>query len=149
MRPIIIHPDAISDIQAIQNAMLKASGNRRRKLKIFLARVLAVIEQVKADPELQDKLLDHGWIGNGISISKWLHQYGKPYFRDLWRIKMWDKRGTLIPYRIIYAFQPISRSNSTQTFHVLALIHRKDIDYDNEKYSARVDRIFRDYDSII
>ena len=111
---LFLHDDAKADLLALRHNQPKVAG-----------RVLALLEQLEGDPDLLDRLTQHGFGAHEtaeIHVSKWQAQWRKG--RDLWRLKMWDLEKKGLRYRIIHAFIP-----SKQHYHVLAIAPRE-FDYD-------------------
>lgn len=104
------------------------------------ARIVALLEQIKADPGLLDALTEHNFGADqrsGFHVSKWLAFWNAGY--DLWRLKVWDLSGRLIPYRIVYAYEPRIRQ-----YHVLGIVHR-DFGYDrNHEITQRIFSAYQD-----
>lgn len=131
-----VHPDAQEDIDDLWNTAPSAA-----------AHILALIEQLKADPRLLDALTIHSFGADGsepISVSKFLSQWNATRGRDgkdLWRLKLWDLEKQNLPYRVIYAYE-IRR----QRYHVLGVINRREYDY--EPQHPFTERILRAYDDV-
>ena len=142
MLPLIIHENAHSDLLNLKKKFEEASGGERRDLKCTLGRILAVIEQMKADETLQERLTVHDNEQDGLNIQKWCEQQGLG--NNLWRIKMWST-GTLLKYRIIYAYEQISNFNHQAKFHILAIVDRNEFDYESEHDNPISARIISDY----
>jgi mRNA-degrading endonuclease RelE of RelBE toxin-antitoxin system len=91
---LVIHDDAVGDLEAIERAAAPIA-----------AKVWALLQQIQADPDLLDKLLDDGFGEDGqepFAIRKWVRQWNQN--RDLWRLKIWALERQGIQYRVIYAY---------------------------------------------
>ena len=105
------------------------------------ARLLALFEQLEGDPDLLDRLTQHGYGAHrsaDFHVSKWFEQWNKG--RDLWRLKVWDLEDKGLRYRVVYAFTP-----SKHHYHVLAIAPRE-FDYDASHPLSR--RILRAYQEL-
>lgn len=131
MQSLTIHPDARSDLEDLWKVSRKA-----------WARIVALLEQIKADPQLLDALTDHDF-GAGkdqpFTVSRIESQWHKG--KDLWRLKIWDLEAQRLPYRVIYAYE-VRR----QRYHVLGVIHRRGFNY--EPHHPFIQRILRAYDDV-
>ena len=136
MLKLSTHPDAQGDIEGLWATAPKAA-----------ARILALIEQLKADPRLLDVLTIHNFGADrteAIAVSKVVSQWsgtGRRDGRDLWRLKLWDLERQQLPYRVIYAYE-IRRLR----YHVLGVINRKDYNYEPEHPFTK--RVLRAYDDV-
>ena len=130
MLHLFIHRDAVADLVA-----LRAVDGRSA------ARILALLETLKDDPDLLDRLTQHEY-GRGrvaeIHVSRWIEQWNKG--RNLWRLKIWDLEGKGVRQRIVYAFEP-----TTGKHHVLGVVPRE-FNYDSDHPLSR--RIFAAYDDL-
>jgi mRNA-degrading endonuclease RelE of RelBE toxin-antitoxin system len=114
MIALFVHDDAKRDLRDLLTREPQVAG-----------RILALLEQLEADPDLLDRLTQHDYGARGASdfhVSKWQAQWRKG--RDLWRLKVWDLENQGLRYRIIYAFDP-----SRHHYHILAVAPRE-FDYD-------------------
>ena len=127
---LFIHKDAIADLSALRQKELKAA-----------ARIVALLEELKGNPDLLDRLTQHDYGAHqsaDFHVSKWQAQWRQG--RDLWRLKVWDLEDQGLRYRIVYAFIP-----QKQHYHILAIAPRE-FDYDsNHPISPR---ILRAYESL-
>jgi hypothetical protein len=117
-----VHDDATSDLRAIRTTDPKA-----------FASLFALIQQLKADPDLSKKLLDHGYgsdRGDAFSISKWLGIFQK---LPAWRLKFWELERKSLRYRILYVYVWRERK-----FYVMAIIKREEFDYDDPANPIRL-----------
>jgi hypothetical protein len=88
------------------------------------ATVLAVLEQLEADPRMIDKLTTYGDNSVGatvINVKRWQSMRRKA---DLWRFRALDTPAT--SYRVIYGYQW-----QTQQLCVLAIVHKEKFNYDD------------------
>ncbi len=102
--------------------------------------IRALLQEIKTDPNLLDALTDHGFGADRsepFNVSKWLTYWRQG--RDLWRLKLWDLEAAGLAYRVIYRYMP-----DELTFYILAIAHRRDVDYDNENDLTR--RVIGDYE---
>lgn len=122
-------------VSAQQDLDRALSENRKAAIQI-----LAIIEQIEADPVLQDRLLDKKYSEECLEFMRWVEQYRKG--NDLYRIKGWDLDDfTLIPYRIIYAYYPLQ-----QSYVLLGIVPRGEFNY--EQSNSYTQRILRDYEEL-
>ena len=88
------------------------------------AAILASLEQIKADPDLIDKLTTHGdnYFGvQRLGVKRWesVRRVG-----NLWRFRLFDTPAT--SYRVVYGYHVQYRQVC-----VLAVVRREEFDYDN------------------
>jgi len=127
---LFIHKDAIADLSALRQKELKAA-----------ARIVALLEELKGNPDLLDRLTQHDYGAHqsaDFHVSKWQAQWRQG--RDLWRLKVWDLEDQGLRYRIVYAFIP-----QKQHYHILAIAPRE-FDYDSNHPISQ--RILRAYESL-
>ena len=127
---LFIHKDAITDLTELRRKELKAA-----------ARIAALMEELKGDPDLLDRLTQHDYGAHqsaDFHVSKWQAQWRQG--RDLWRLKIWDLEDQGLRYRVVYAFMP-----QKQHYHILAIAPRE-FDYDSNHPISR--RILRAYTSL-
>lgn len=111
-----IHNDATQDLREIRAKDPEAFG------KLF-----ALIEQLRVDPQLADKLLDNGFGRDrtgAISVMKWVG-VNRAERLPLWRLKFWDLERQGLRYRILYVYYWPERS-----FNILAIVERGALNYD-------------------
>lgn len=132
MPNIFVHRDAEEDITELSKSNPRAA-----------ARILAFLQQVKADEDLLDRMTQHDYGCHpdyaDFHVSKWFEQWNQG--KNLWRVKIWDLESLSRKdkYRIIYAFLP-----RTQDYCVLAIAPRE-FDYDAEHpISKRVLKAYED-----
>lgn len=121
---IRVHNDATGDLALIKAADLRG-----------FSRLVAFIQQLRADPRLVDKLLDHGYGADrtgGYSVMKWI---GVKNVERLpaWRVKSWDMERQGLKYRIIYCYDW-----RDQSFNILAIVPRDQLDYDDLTHPIRL-----------
>ena len=130
MPHLLIHRDAADDLLALRVVDERSAG-----------RIVALLETLKGDPDLLDRLTQHEY-GRGreakIHVSKWVGQWNKG--RNLWRLKIWDLEDKGVRQRIVYAFEP-----GTGKHHVLGVVPRE-FNYDAGHPLSR--RIFAAYDDL-
>lgn len=88
------------------------------------ATVLAVLEQLEADPKMIDKLTTHGDNSLGATLINVKQWQGMRRKADLWRFRALDTPAT--SYRVIYGYQW-----QTQQLCVLAIVHKEKFNYDD------------------
>jgi hypothetical protein len=127
---LFVHDDAKADLRGLRQCEPEAA-----------ARILALFEQLEADPDLLDRLTQHNYGAHGTEafhVSKWQAQWRKG--RDLWRLKVWDLEDKGLRYRVIYAFEPSTHH------HVVLAIAPRDFNYDENHPIAR--RILNAYQGL-
>jgi len=127
---LTIHPDAADDIRQLMADDRFAAG-----------KVVALLQQAKADPKIIDSLLDHNFgvdHAAAYHVSKWIEFWNVGY--NIWRLKIWIEPKGSLRYRIVYAYEPKSLQ-----YHVLAIVHR-DFDYKTDHEITK--RILRAYKSL-
>jgi hypothetical protein len=126
---LYVHHDATADLRALRDREPQAAG-----------RILALLAQLEADPDLLDRLTQHdygAYRSADFHVSKWQAQWRQG--RDLWRLKVWDLEDKGLRYRIVYAFEP-----RKQHYHVLAIAPRE-FDYDaSHPISQRILRAYQE-----
>lgn len=131
MFALSLHNDAKADLLKIKGENLES-----------FTRIVTILEQIKNDPAMLKHLLEHDFGPEGgapFNVSKWQELWRKGY--DVWRIKVWDVRDKLLPYRIIYAYDYSGRE---QRFHILGVVPRG-FKYDtNHPDSKRIIAAYRD-----
>lgn len=129
MIALFVHDDAKDDLLALRKKDPWAAG-----------RIVALLEQLAADPDLLDRLTQHDYGAGGrtdIHVSRWESQWRQG--RNLWRFKAWDLEKIGLRYRVIYAFEP-----KNNHYHVLAIAPRE-FDYDpNHPISQRILRAYEE-----
>lgn len=129
MPTLSIHPDAAADIRQLMATDKFAAG-----------KVVALLQQAKADPAIIDSLLDHDFGADHAAayhISKWFEFWNVGY--NLWRLKIWMEPKGSLRYRIVYAYEP-----RTLQYHVLAVVHR-DFDYKRDhEITSRILKAYKD-----
>ena len=125
---LFIHDDAIADLKTLRQTEPKAA-----------AMIVALLEALKGDPNLLDRLTQHdygAYHSADFHVSKWQEQWRQG--RDLWRLKVWNLEDQGLRYRVVYAFMP-----QKQRYHVLAIAPRE-FDYDsNHPLSQRILRAYQ------
>lgn len=113
------------------------------------ARILVVLQEAKTCPRMRAKLLDHEARTNGVEVKKWLDQYNKKPWRNLWRLKVWEpgeEYEDLLPYRVVYGYTTPRSSCPDGGFTALAVVHRDEFDYERDSPLSK--RIQADYDDL-
>ena len=131
MHRLFLHPHAIDDLKALHATKPSVADEIR-----------ALLQEIKADPNLMEALTDHGFGTNRVepfNVSKWLKYWRQG--QDLWRLKFWDLEDAGLAYRVIYCYMP-----DELAFYVLAVAHRSHVDYDNENDLTR--RVIADYEEL-
>lgn len=110
------------------------------KDKFAAGKVVALLQQAKADPAIIDSLLDHGFGADHAAtyhVSKWFEFWNVGY--NLWRLKIWMVPKGSLRYRIVYAYEPKSLH-----YHVLAVVHRG-FDYKRDhEITSRILKAYKD-----
>ena len=104
--------------------------------------ILVFLQELRGDPALLDCLTitDFGkYGGEDFSATSWWNEQPE---RNLWRVKIWNLERQGLQYRIIYAY-----AGRPRMYHVLAVVHRDNIDYDDEQHPT-TQRIRRQYDDL-
>jgi hypothetical protein len=121
---LLLHTDARDQLAAI-----KASDPDAH------ATILAVLLEIKGDPELLDSLTDHGFATAAFDVKKWVRLWDQG--KDIWRLKVFDFQKIPLPYRVVYAYSP-----SALTYYVLAILSR---DFNYEIQHPATQRILEIY----
>ncbi len=132
MYTLSFHPDAKTDLETLWRTSEAAA-----------ALIAALIEEIQGDPRKLDALTDHDFGAKQTKrfhVSKWVRMWKQGL--DLWRLKDWSLEALHLPYRIVYAYNP-----KTMSFHLLAVCHRTEIDYDDDKHPL-TRRILNAYEDI-
>ena len=106
------------------------------------AEILALMRELQACRSLVDRLLVETprWANSATeNIDKWNRLYRAGF--DLWRLKLLAPSAAS-KYRIVYAYDI-----RTYSFHVLAVVPRGAIDYDDPNHPL-TKRILHDYDQL-
>ncbi len=130
MISLIVHDDAAADIKSLFDSEPDTAGC-----------VVSLLQELKGDPDLMDRLtqIDYGAYETAkFHVDAWWAEQKKG--RNLWRLKIWDLENQRLPYRIIYAFEPMLKKH-----HVLAVVNR---DFDYDKDHPVTQRIRNAYDEI-
>jgi mRNA-degrading endonuclease RelE of RelBE toxin-antitoxin system len=109
-----IHEHAAEDIRRLWKTDARAASA-----------VTAALEQVQADPDVIDKLTQHGDNQFGqfwLNVKRWLQARNKK--GDLWRFRIFDTPAT--SHRVVYGYHW-----QTRQICVLAVVHKDEFDYDN------------------
>lgn len=124
MPRLYLHTDAKADLAAIGGHDFPTA-----------ARIYALLEQIKADADLLDRLTQHDFGADGTAdfhVSMWKNQQNK-HKRNLWRLKAWDLEEQRIRYRVVYAFEP-----ATGDIFVLGVTSRRTFNYEDDEFTKRV-----------
>lgn len=125
-----IHPDAAGDIRRLMATDRFAAG-----------KVVALLQQAKADPAIIDSLLDQDFGADHAAayhVSKWVGLWNIGY--NIWRLKIWIGPKGSLRYRIVYAYEPKSLQ-----YHVLAVVHRN---FDYKRDHEITNRILKAYQDL-
>lgn len=120
---IEVHNDATADLKQIA-AVDSVAFNA----------LIAFIQQLKIDPALGGKLLDHGYGQDGcavMSVMKW-HSIHNHERQPVWRVKVLDLEKQGLRYRIIYFYYWRDK-----TYYIMAVVPRQEIDYDDREQPLR------------
>lgn len=124
MPRVAFHPDALADIDGIKVNDPDSADH-----------ILAVLQQVRTDQDLLDRLTQHNFGADGTAdfhVSRWKKQQNK-HHRNLWRMKVWGFNTEAWRYRIVYAFAPTGGN-----VYVLGVVARKDFNYEDDEFTQRV-----------
>jgi hypothetical protein len=123
------------------SAIIKFHGDVRHDFEVIESEapndyphVLAFFEQLKADPHITEKLLDHGYGRGGsaeISAMRWLKQWNQGV--DLWRLRSRDLELIGLRYRVIYLY--LVRE---ARFVIMAIVARDKFNYDDPNHPITV-----------
>ena len=130
MPRLLFHRDAEQDLDELASSQPKLA-----------ARLVALLEEVGADPGLIDMLTVHRFgfdEREPFDVSKWQEYWNSG--KDIWRLKFWELEHQGLPYRVIYALQ-----RGTGDHHVLAIVTR-DFNYDSNHPTTR--RILQAYEDL-
>lgn len=133
MRPVELHPNAAGDIRRIAKQTPKAA-----------AAVSVLIQEMSADPDLHDRLLEHGFADEDINIKHWWTEYKAG--NSLWRLRLLTPNGPASDYRIMYGYVPYA-PNQQARFCVLAIVHRGEFNYERDSEIGQ--RIVNDYQELL
>ncbi|MCH8071674.1 MAG: hypothetical protein IIA09_06985 [Proteobacteria bacterium] len=130
MLQLEVHDEAEEDLERLLEDEPQAAGA-----------ILAFLQELRGDPDLLDCLTitDFGKYGEErFSATSWWNEQPQ---RNLWRVKIWDLENQGLQYRIIYAY-----AGQPRKYHVLAVVDRDNIDYDDEQHptTQRVRRLYDD-----
>lgn len=104
-------------------------------------KVVALLQQAKADPAIIDSLLDQDFGADhsaAYHVSKWVGLWNIGY--NIWRLKIWIEPKGSLRYRIVYAYEPKSLQ-----YHVLAVVHRN---FDYKRDHEITNRILKAYQDL-
>ncbi|AOS96728.1 hypothetical protein AUP74_01268 [Microbulbifer aggregans] len=100
---------------------------------------------MKADPELQERLLVHDSEHHNVNVKHWWAAMKDDH--NLWRLKIWEPdTGELVNYRVVYGYVPSSKWVQAR-YCILAVVHRGNFNY--EPSSEIGQRIYSDYQELI
>ncbi len=120
---VYVHNDATDDLKKIQ-AVDPTGFNC----------LVALIDQMRTDPALVAKLLDHGYgrdQSEDVSVMKWM-DIERIERTIVWRIKFWDLEDKGLKYRIFYFYYFRDLS-----YNIMAVLPRDEIDYDDPNHPTR------------
>lgn len=109
------------------------------------AKILALLNQMRTDHQLQDRLLDRNTVHYDISIRRWEEQFRNK--NDLYRLKTIEPESKSdAKWRIIYVYFPPGSCGPEAEYHVLAIVHRDKFNYETDNEYTK--RILNDIDFI-
>lgn len=120
---IEVHNDATDDLYNVQ----KTNPDDFFKLVAF-------IQQLKADKHLTSKLLENGYGSDWsepISVKKWIST-SKIERIPLWRLRSMELERHGLKYRFIYFYH-----YPTKKYIIMAIVHRDEFDYDDTSNEIR------------
>lgn len=127
MAVLIVEPAAESDLEQIWDINEDAA-----------ATITVLLEELESGvPEL-DRLFRRGFRrieDPAFDVDHFIEFWREGF--NLLRLKIWDEGGALVPYRILYAFDP-----RYDSYHVLAIIDR---DFAYDRTHPIVQRVINDY----
>lgn len=121
---LCIHEDAVSDLRSIRNNDAPAFGP-----------LVALMEQLRNDKALADKLLEHDFGANRkgtVGVKQWRSVYQVVERLPVWRLRAWELEAQGLAYRVFYIYNWRQKS-----FHVLAIVPRNGFDYDDPQNPIR------------
>lgn len=124
LRLLEIHPNAADDIRAIATSDAPWAN-----------KIVKLLQQLKSDEILQDKMLERDSTTDDGEIN--FAQIVSQRKNNMGRIKFLDIKARSCPYRIIYAFYPISPQNHIQFFRILAVVRRSATTYDQNSETIK------------
>ena len=124
---IRIHNDATGDLRAI---MARAPGDA--------AKLVALIQQLKADPKLLSGMNEAVFGGNRIGpigVKPWRTMRNQTGQKPVFRLRAWDLEAAGLHYRLLYLY-----NWPDQSLNILAVVAKRDFDYDapNDPVRQRV-----------
>ena len=130
MLVINVSREAGADLEAILEGDSDTAG-----------KILAFLQELQGDPDLLECLTitEFGKYGEeDFSATPWWNEQRE---RNLWRVKIWELENRGLKYRIVYGY-----AGTPKQYHILAIVHRSDIDYDDEQHpiTQRVRRLYDD-----
>lgn len=99
--------------------------------------ILVFLEQLKEDQNMLDLLTVHKFVDDKINVEHFASLWGK---RNIWRLKLIDLNDLGLPYRIIYAFEPLIKR-----YHILGIVHRN---FKYDEHDPRTKEIIAAYDAL-
>jgi mRNA-degrading endonuclease RelE of RelBE toxin-antitoxin system len=117
------HNEAVADLQKIRALDEPA-----------FFQLIALLQQIRADPRIFSQLLSHGHGKNrtaDFNVSRWV-TLSLPNMAPVWRLRAYDLEDLGYNYRIIYLFDW-----RDQTYNILGVIDKADIDYDDPNHPFR------------
>ena len=115
---LVVDKDVVSDLAEI-----------RKESQAVVERLVALIDELRGDPGLLDRMTEHGFSGDedaDFDVSKWHDQ--QKHGRELWRLKFWELEDKGMRYRLIYLIE-----EQIQRIAVLAVVPRKLLNYDDNQ----------------
>jgi hypothetical protein len=120
---LFVHDDAKADLKALL-----------RRSPTAAAKIAAVLEQLRADEDLLDRLTQQDYGANqseAFHVTQWFEQQRAG--RNLWRLKVWELEDMGRKYRVVYAFKPREKH-----LYILGVVPREEFDYDQDSFSQRI-----------
>lgn len=121
---IRVHNEAVEDLRNIRVAAPADAG-----------KLVALIQQLKADPSLQAQMhqRDSGEDRQGpIGVKRWSTMYRETRQKPVYRMRAWDLEKQGLNYRLLYIFDW-----TDQSFNILAVVARAGLDYDDSNHPIR------------
>lgn len=135
MFKVRVQPEAVSDLLE----MKKAGGSAA----VCAARIVAIIEEIKCDPNLLKQLATMKFDTDDFEVGKYLQFWNDGI--DLWKLKIFDfdkvnKKWWTLPYRVLYAYDM-----GCYTFRVLGILPRE---FDYKADHELTKRIIKTYNDL-
>ena len=125
---IRVHNDAAGDLRTLAAT---APGDA--------AKLVAFIQQLRADPQLQTRLHETGFgddRSGPIGVKRWHTMRNQTGQKPVYRLRAWHLEAAGLHYRLLYLYDW-----TDQSFNILAVVARQGFDYDAPNHPVR-QRVF-------